>query len=239
MAKVNVNVDAFRIIAHRGLHNKDISENSLKAFSKAIENNIPFEFDVHLSKDREIVVCHDADLERVTGKKGYIPELTLEEIKRDYRLRDGQEVPTLKEVMELNPGIVPMVIELKVDKGNYKALVNVVKPLLSQIKEKEKATIISFDPRALAKCKGLGFSRGFLLCKEHDGYKVLAKLFDYIDVETTMVEDPAIMKYRKKGGLVNVWTVETIEDAKRLAPNVDMLTFQHIEVDGVRKVMEK
>ncbi|MCR5079081.1 MAG: hypothetical protein K6B65_04085 [Bacilli bacterium] len=238
MGKAKINVDTFRVIAHRGLHNKEVSENSLKAFSLAIENNIPFEFDVHLSKDEKIIVCHDAELERVTGKKGYIPELTLEQIKKEYRLKDGQEVPTFEEVLSLNPNKVPMVIELKVDRGNFTSLTNAIKPLLKRIGDKTRATIISFDPRALLKCRGLGFTRGFLLCKEYERYKIFSRYFDYVDVETTLVDDRYIKKLRKKGRPVNVWTIENEEELNRCAPYVDMMTFQFLPIEKVKKAME-
>ena len=110
-------------IAHRGLHNEEFTENGLKAFQNAIDNDVAFEFDIHLTKDNELVVCHDEDLVRTTGKSGIIEDLTLEEIKSDYRLLDGGEIPTLQEVLDLNKDYkVPMVIELKVFRKNYKPL---------------------------------------------------------------------------------------------------------------------
>ena len=92
--------DFFGPIAHRGLHDKNITENSMTGFQKAIENGLPFEFDIHLTKDGELVVCHDDNLARTTGKEGIIEDLTLKEIKDNYRLLDGTSVPTLKEIMD-------------------------------------------------------------------------------------------------------------------------------------------
>lgn len=59
------------IIAHRGIHNinKGIPENSLLAFEKAIKNNYIIELDLHILKDRNVVVFHDDNLERMTGIK--------------------------------------------------------------------------------------------------------------------------------------------------------------------------
>ena len=55
------------LIAHRGA-NRVAPENTLKAFSKAIEFGADYiEFDIHRSKDGEIVVMHDADTFRTTG----------------------------------------------------------------------------------------------------------------------------------------------------------------------------
>ena len=88
-------------IAHRGLHNGDFTENGLKAFENAINHGVAFEYDIHLTKDNELVVCHDESLKRTTGKEGIIEDLTLKEIKENYRLLDGGEIPTLQEVINL------------------------------------------------------------------------------------------------------------------------------------------
>ena len=91
----------FKGIAHRGLHNEKFTENGMKAFQNALDHNVAIEFDIHLTKDNHLVVCHDEDLKRTTGKEGIIERLTLMEIKRDYTLLDGGEIPTLEEVLEL------------------------------------------------------------------------------------------------------------------------------------------
>ena len=103
-------------IAHRGLHNKEFTENGLKAFENAINHGVAFEFDIHLTTDGELIVCHDENLKRTTGKEGIIEHMTSKEIRDNYRLLDGGVVPTLQEVFDLNQERVPMVIELKVFK---------------------------------------------------------------------------------------------------------------------------
>ena len=79
-------------IAHRGLHNEKFTENGMKAFENAIKKGVPIELDVHLTSDNELVVCHDEDLKRTTGKEGIIEHLTLKEIKDNYRLLDGGDL---------------------------------------------------------------------------------------------------------------------------------------------------
>ena len=88
-------------IAHRGYHNEKFTENGMKAFENAIKHNLPIELDIHLTLDNELVVCHDEDLKRTTGKEGIIERLTLKEIKDNYRLLDGGEIPTFIEVLNL------------------------------------------------------------------------------------------------------------------------------------------
>ena len=99
--------------AHRGLHGNGIPENSLAAFALACERGFAIELDVHLSADKEVVVFHDATLERMTGNSAKIGELTYTEL-RKLKLADTDEyIPTLKEVLALVNGRVPLLVELK------------------------------------------------------------------------------------------------------------------------------
>ena len=100
-------------IAHRGLHNKDLPENSLGAFINAIDHCYPIEIDVQLIADGNIVVFHDYALSRMTGRDGYTKNLTTPELK-DYKLNKTEYcIPTLNEVLELIDGQVPILIEIK------------------------------------------------------------------------------------------------------------------------------
>ena len=155
-------------IAHRGLHNEKFTENGVNAFKNAIDHDVAFEFDIHLTKDNQLIVCHDENLKRTTGKEGIIEDLSLEEIKDNYHLLDGGESPTLQEVLDLNKEQVPMVIELKVYRKNYKPLAKASHEALRQIKDKSKVMIISFDPRSLWPMKKAGFLRSLLVAKSDE-----------------------------------------------------------------------
>ena len=223
----------FHGIAHRGYHDEVAPENSMAAFEKAVAAGLPFECDVHLTKDGQVVVSHDSLLKRMTGKEGKIEELTLEELRAGYKLPNGENLPLLSEVLDYVQERVPVVVEIKVVDKNYKAIVAKVLPLLSPIKEKKNITIISFDTRALSKCKKSGFSRGLLIEKNNTWVLMFRGLFDYLDVEDCLVDEPRIVKYRKKGGLVNVWTVDTKEKLAEVKGKVDMITFQHLPLEAV------
>lgn len=105
-------------IAHRGLHNSEIPENSIPAFLEAAANGFAIENDIHLTADGEIVVFHDGTLERMCGISRKIEDLTLAEIKQ-CRLKDTNErIPTLKECLDAIDGRVPLLIEFKCDTIN-------------------------------------------------------------------------------------------------------------------------
>jgi glycerophosphoryl diester phosphodiesterase len=113
-------------IAHRGYHSADftVPENTIKAFDLAIKKGFAIEFDVNLLKDGTLVVFHDGDLERMTGKPGKLIELDYAEVKK-RRIHDTQEtIPTLKQVLDFVGGRVPLLIELKNHGDNDKMCKN-------------------------------------------------------------------------------------------------------------------
>ena len=70
------------ITAHRGA-SVDAPENTLAAFSKAIEDMADvIELDVQMTQDGYIVVMHDTSAYRTTGVLKNITEFTLREVKR-------------------------------------------------------------------------------------------------------------------------------------------------------------
>ena len=225
----------FHGIAHRGYHDAESPENSLSAFSKAIAANLPFELDVHLTKDGQIVVSHDSLLLRMTGKEGKIEDLALEELRKDYHLPDGSDLPLLTEVLDLCDERVPIVVEIKVVDANYRKIAPKVLQILTRIREKKNITIISFDPRALKLCKKSGFSLGLLIEKNNTWVLFFRYRFDYLDIEDCLVDDSRVVSFRKKGGLVNVWTIDTQEKLREIKGKVDMITFQHLPLEDVEE----
>lgn len=226
-------------IAHRGLHdNKLMTENGMKAFENAINHNIAFEFDIHLSKDNELIVCHDEDLKRTTGKEGIIEDLTLKEIKDNYKLLDGGDIPTLEEVLALNNERVPMVIELKVFRKNYKELAKRALVTLDTIKDKSKAMLISFDPRSLWPLKNKGFMRSLLIAKSDDYTWFFRHTVESIDIEKVLLKEKKYLRYQKNH-FVNVWTIQSQDDLKDYAKLVDTVTFQYLELEDVKNALNK
>ncbi len=134
--------------AHRGLHNNesDAPENSLKAFGLAVEKGYGIELDVQLTKDRVPIVLHDYDLKRACLTEVQVSKLTYEELK-EYKLFGSQErIPTLKEVLALVDGKVPLIIELKLP-WNADPLCSTVSELLESYKG--FYVIESFNPFGL------------------------------------------------------------------------------------------
>ena len=133
--------------AHRGLHGAGLPENSMAAFRAALENGYGIELDVHLMKDGNLAVIHDASLRRTAGVDVRIEDLTIEDLPH-YRLEGTQEIiPTLQQVLELFDGKAPMIIELKSERGNYAALCQTVCAAMEGYKG--YFCMESFDPRCV------------------------------------------------------------------------------------------
>jgi len=112
-------------IAHRGASTFE-PENTLRAFKKALELNADMvEVDVRLSKDGHIVVIHDPTVDRTTNGKGYVREMTLDELKR-LNAGKGERIPTLKEVIEVIKGKMKLLIDVKVPPPIEKKLVRII-----------------------------------------------------------------------------------------------------------------
>lgn len=105
-------------IAHRGLHDGTVPENSLTAFRLAAEQGYAIENDIHITSDGEVVVFHDDTLDRMCGISGKPEEFTLAELKK-LRLAGTEEtIPTLAECLAVIDGRVPLLIEFKCRTGD-------------------------------------------------------------------------------------------------------------------------
>jgi glycerophosphoryl diester phosphodiesterase len=107
------------IIAHRGYRAK-YPENTLASFKAALDaGSGMLELDVMLTRDRKMVVIHDATLERTTDGNGQVSSYTLQELKEldagswfDPRFA-GERLPALDEVLDLVRGRALLNIEIK------------------------------------------------------------------------------------------------------------------------------
>jgi glycerophosphoryl diester phosphodiesterase len=145
------------VIGHRG-NAARAPENTLESFRQAVALGVDaLEFDVRLTRDGEVVVFHDATVERTTGSRGEVSKLTLAELRRldagatyrepgsgahPYRDR-GISVPTLAEVLAAFPGI-PVLIEVKVAEAAAPA-----RAVIEGAAAVARCIAASFDPQAL------------------------------------------------------------------------------------------
>lgn len=139
--------------AHRGLHDveRGIPENSMSAFRRAIEYGFGAELDVHLMADGNLAVVHDSDLTRVCGKAVLIEDLTAADLADYPLLGSGETIPLFEDVLELFENRTPLIIELKVERGNADGLTDRTMKALQGWKG--TYCIESFHPAALLRLK--------------------------------------------------------------------------------------
>ena len=99
-------------VGHRGAAGHE-PENTLRSFRKAMELGADMvELDVQLCGSGELVIIHDATVDRTTDGSGEVAELTLDEL-RALNTGMGERIPTLQEVIDLAAGRMGVNIELK------------------------------------------------------------------------------------------------------------------------------
>ncbi len=111
------NVSSFRgrEFAHRGLWSRvpedGRPENSMAAFREAARRGIGVELDIQLTRDKRVVVFHDAGLKRVCGADLLLRDVDFDGL-AEYPLPNGERIPLFTDVLEALNG-VPVVCEIK------------------------------------------------------------------------------------------------------------------------------
>jgi glycerophosphoryl diester phosphodiesterase len=142
------------VVAHRGV-SAHYPENTLLAFKKAIGIADMIELDVTLSKDEEVVVIHDDILDRTTNGQGDVKDYSLGELKI-LDAGNGEEIPTLAEVLQEVGGRIFINIELKIDETTGCVSDLLIRKCLDLVCEYDLLQSIlfsSFDKSAIKKIK--------------------------------------------------------------------------------------
>ena len=111
------------IMGHRGA-SKIAPENTLKAFKEAIRLKADaVEFDVQETVEGEIVIIHDYNTLRTAGTEGIVEQMTLKELKK-LNFGNGEQIPTLLELIELAKDKISLNCEIKVE-GIAKKIIHI------------------------------------------------------------------------------------------------------------------
>jgi glycerophosphoryl diester phosphodiesterase len=112
-------------IGHRGAAGH-APENTLAAIRKGIALGVDFvEIDVRRTEDGVLVALHDETVNRTTNGKGRVDRLSLQDVKK-LNAGNGENIPTLEEVLKVTAGRTGLMLELKV-KGTAKQTVEAVR----------------------------------------------------------------------------------------------------------------
>jgi glycerophosphoryl diester phosphodiesterase len=144
------------VIAHRGA-SAVAPENTLHSFALAIEQGAHLiETDLWFSKDRELLLLHDRNLKRTTGRDAYVTDLSTAEAVStvvdmpERAAPETQFVPALASLLELaSQADVALLLELKDPRFSIAAWARKLVDALVQYEFLSRVLITSFKPRCL------------------------------------------------------------------------------------------
>lgn len=230
-----------RMIAHRGLSGIEL-ENTCSAFVAAGNRTyFGIETDVHVTSDGEYIIIHDDTTGRVSGDEMKVEETTYETL-RALRLKDTDgkrgradlRLPSLREYIGVCRKYEKYsVLELK----NHMEAEHVDR-IIEIVREEgwlEKTIFISFDLENMIRVRErLPEQKAqYLVEKGFDWDAALSALRTYhlgLDIQFDLLTEERVRQLHALGAEVNVWTVNRLEDAQRLAAwGVDYITTNIIE----------
>ncbi|MGY5777056.1 glycerophosphodiester phosphodiesterase [Rhizobium sp. LEGMi135b] len=222
-----------RPVAHRGYHdmNGQVWENTLSAFSRAIEAGFAIECDLHYASDGVPIVFHDDDLQRVCNLPGEVRERTSAELGLLSIGGTKDKIPTLKQLLRLCGGKVPLVLELKGREGDDEGFAESVLEVLEGYKG--HVALMSFDHWLLKDLKALDAHYPVGLTAEgnkpetffqHDEAMHLG--LDFISYFYGHLPNPFVTAQRQRGIPVITWTVRDEAARKHTFANADQMTFE-------------
>lgn len=220
-------------IAHRGASGY-LPENSLSAFSRALELGAEaIELDVWRVED-ELVVFHDRRLERLSNGKGVLTEKPLSEL-RSLLLQNGESIPTLSEVLSLLEGRCDLNIEIKGPHAEELVAKCIREAIESKKWKREQFLVSSFLHTALEVFQQTepSIARGYLFhgVPLRGADEALALGCFSLNLSLDCVSLGLVKEARARGLKVFVYTVNARDDMERmLRLGVDGFFTDYIDV---------
>lgn len=210
------------VTAHRGF-SAAAPENTLPAFQLAIDQGCErAELDVQMTKDGVVMVTHDTNMHRCTGRNQNIYDLTYDEVRKLDAGRwfgkkyAGTKVPTLAEVLDLCKGKIELNIEIKPNAATPELETETLR-IIHEKGFENNCVITSQSYETLCKVKELapGISTGYILALGVGSYYNLPAA-DFFSVESTFITSGMVQQVHLRGKTVSAWTVNREEDASDL-----------------------
>ncbi|HJZ39618.1 MAG TPA: glycerophosphodiester phosphodiesterase family protein [Bacteroidales bacterium] len=211
-------------IAHRG-ESGLAPENTLAAFRLAWELNAEaVELDIHLSKDNRVMVIHDGDTKRTSGKDLEVKNTLSDDLRKlDVGLfKDSayknEKIPYLEEAIATIPHNKKLIIEIKSGPDVLPSLEKIV----TSSEKKEQLVFIAFDWQTILDAKKL-FPENRCYWLSNNKKEVLEKMddaaaadLDGLDLHFLVIDEALMQKARLLNLDIIAWTVDNPVEAKRL-----------------------
>ncbi len=252
------NPDKFLVIAHRGGRSLG-PENTLYTFQRAVDLGVDvLEMDVHRTKDGQLVVLHDATLDRTTNGTGPVDRYTLAELKKldaayhwspngkSFPLRgQGLSIPALSEVFEAFP---QMRLNVEIKDAGQTELSSFCR-LIHDSGMSPKVMVASFESGALRKfrsvCHGIATSAGasevmwFYALQKMHLESIYSPAAQALQVPLTYGDLKVVTKRFVEAAhacnlKVHVWTINDVDEMQKLL----QLGVDGIMTDYPRRLLE-
>jgi glycerophosphoryl diester phosphodiesterase len=185
------------------------------------------ELDVHLSLDGHLIVIHDETIDRTANGKGFVNQLTLQELK-SFTINDKHEIPTLEEVLDLVSQRCFVNIELKNQDTAEKVVQLIEHYILDKKWNHAHFLVSSFDWNALQQVRFLNENiRIGVLTETNLDLAISFSRFlkaEAVHPDFQLLTNEYVSKIQEKGILVFPWTVNETDDIQRI---------KSFKVDGI------
>lgn len=217
------------IFAHRGA-SAHAPENTLAAFALALEQSADgIELDAKLTADGQVVVIHDATVDRTTGSHGNVKDMTLAELRTldaggffSEKFK-GEKIPTLDEIFEVVGKRTFINVELTNYNSRHDHLVESVCVLVKKHGLQKSVLFSSFFASNLSKARSYlpEVPRGLLALPGLLGawQRSFGFAFGNYQALHPNLKDAShqqVQRVHRLGRKIHVWTVNSEEDIRRL-----------------------
>lgn len=212
--------------AHRGMRSQ-YPENTMLAFSKAVEFGCDgIELDILACATGELVVAHDNDVSRVTGKSGLVTEMSLAELKK-LNITAGfgdahgfNPYPTLEEYFR-SFADADIITNIEIKRGSAPAheIEQRAVELVRRYGMQDRVVFSSFDHYSVMRVKKLApeIECGFLMSDSilYPGHYAAENGIEYVHPRYSILNDDVLSEIRESGTRINVYTVNHPADMRR------------------------
>lgn len=210
-----------QITAHRGGSNL-APENTLAALQKAIDEGADYaEIDVAQTRDGVIVVSHDNNIKRISGKDLNIWSSNYADIK-DLDIGSwfgpqfkNEHIPTLEEAIQLCHGKIRLNIELK-PTGHEASLVESTVAIIQQNDFSDQCVLASLDYPTLEKVSSVApdQKRAYITALAIGDIQKLP--VDIYSIESSFITPEIVGAIHRENKEVLAWTVDSQESTEKM-----------------------
>lgn len=235
-----------KVIAHRGASAYE-TENTLPAVEKAIAlNSDAVEVDIWRTADDSLIVFHDRHTARLTGDSLVVPEASFDELK-SLQLKGGEQIPLLRDVLEILPKNMEIFIEIKCcwEEGEAGNVFPMLSEMLRETETTDRAVIISFNPEKLQDARAYlpRVPLYWLTGQKIAPGEIINKALDVeaygINVHYGILSEELVDLARESGLGVYTWTVNDPEKADELVRQYNLLGITTDRPDVIADAIKK